>query len=134
MPVAQFPGTRNWGYDGVYPFSVQASYGGPKGLKRLVDAAHAKNLAVVLDVVYNHIGPEGNYLEQYGHYFTDRYRLKSCNSKPAQDCGAGLSDFNVDAISKTALIGTTIPSLAGGFTYKSMRVPSRSVKMIEFMA
>ena len=73
MPVAQFPGDRNWGYDGVYPFAVQASYGGPAGLKRLVDAAHAKNLAVVLDVVYNHLGPEGNYLEQYGNYFTDRY-------------------------------------------------------------
>jgi maltooligosyltrehalose trehalohydrolase len=74
MPVAQFPGSRNWGYDGVFPFAVQASYGGPIGLKRLVDAAHARNLAVVLDVVYNHLGPEGNYLQHYGHYFTDRYR------------------------------------------------------------
>jgi maltooligosyltrehalose trehalohydrolase len=73
MPVAQFPGERNWGYDGVYPFAVQASYGGPAGLKRFVDAAHAKRLAVVLDVVYNHLGPEGNYLDQYGNYFTDRY-------------------------------------------------------------
>lgn len=73
MPVSQFPGTRNWGYDGVYPFATQASYGGPTGLKKLVDAAHAKKLAVVLDVVYNHVGPEGNYLEQYGYYFTDRY-------------------------------------------------------------
>jgi maltooligosyltrehalose trehalohydrolase len=74
MPVAQFPGSRNWGYDGVYPFAVQDSYGGPAGLKRLVDAAHAKGLAVILDVVYNHLGPEGNYLGQYGHYFTDRYQ------------------------------------------------------------
>ncbi len=73
MPVAQFPGGRNWGYDGVYPFAVQASYGGPAGLKRLVDAAHMTGLAVVLDVVYNHLGPEGNYLRQYGPYFTDRY-------------------------------------------------------------
>jgi maltooligosyltrehalose trehalohydrolase len=73
MPVAQFPGSRNWGYDGVYPFAVQASYGGPAGLKRFVNAAHAKHLAIVLDVVYNHLGPEGNYLGQYGHYFTDRY-------------------------------------------------------------
>jgi maltooligosyltrehalose trehalohydrolase len=72
MPVSQFPGSRNWGYDGVYPFAAQTSYGGPSGLKRLVDAAHGKGLAVVLDVVYNHIGPEGNYLEQYGHYFTGR--------------------------------------------------------------
>jgi len=74
MPVAQFPGTRNWGYDGVYPYAVQNSYGGPEGLKRLVNAAHRAGLAVVLDVVYNHLGPEGNYLRDYGPYFTDGYR------------------------------------------------------------
>jgi maltooligosyltrehalose trehalohydrolase len=74
MPVAQFPGDRNWGYDGVYPFAVQHSYGGPAGLKRLVNACHALGLAVVLDVVYNHLGPEGNYLAWFGPYFTDRYR------------------------------------------------------------
>ncbi len=73
MPIAQFPGTRNWGYDGVYLFAPHASYGGPQGLKRLVDACHARNLAVVLDVVYNHLGPEGNYLGDFGPYFTDRY-------------------------------------------------------------
>jgi maltooligosyltrehalose trehalohydrolase len=74
MPVAQFPGSRNWGYDGVLPFAVQNSYGGPEGLKRLVDACHTKGLAVVLDVVYNHLGPEGNYLGEFGPYFTDRYK------------------------------------------------------------
>jgi len=74
MPVAEFPGERNWGYDGVYPFAVQSSYGGPAGLKRLVNACHTKGLAVVLDVVYNHLGPEGNYLRDYGPYFTDRYK------------------------------------------------------------
>lgn len=74
MPVAQFPGNRNWGYDGAYPFAVQNSYGGPDGLKRLVNACHKRGLAVVLDVVYNHLGPEGNYLREFGHYFTDRYR------------------------------------------------------------
>jgi maltooligosyltrehalose trehalohydrolase len=74
MPVAQFPGDRNWGYDGVYPFAVQNSYGGPEGLKRLVNACHRKEMAVILDVVYNHIGPEGNYLSKFGPYFTDRYR------------------------------------------------------------
>lgn len=73
MPIAQFPGTRNWGYDGVYPFAVQHSYGGPAGLKRLVNACHQRGLAVVLDVVYNHLGPEGNYLSNFGPYFTDRY-------------------------------------------------------------
>lgn len=74
MPVAQFPGTRNWGYDGVYPFAAQNSYGGADGLKRLVNACHERGLAVVLDVVYNHLGPEGNYLADFGPYFTDRYR------------------------------------------------------------
>ena len=74
MPVAQFPGSRNWGYDGVYPFAVQNSYGGPEGLKRLVNACHRRGLAVVLDVVYNHLGPEGNYLRDFGPYFTDVYR------------------------------------------------------------
>jgi maltooligosyltrehalose trehalohydrolase len=73
MPVAQFPGDRNWGYDGVYPYAVQDSYGGPEGLQRLVAACHARGLAVFLDVVYNHLGPEGNYLGEYGPYFTDRY-------------------------------------------------------------
>jgi maltooligosyltrehalose trehalohydrolase len=74
MPVAQFPGERNWGYDGVYPFAVQASYGGPEGLKRFVDACHQREMAIVLDVVYNHLGPEGNYLSDFGPYFTDAYR------------------------------------------------------------
>ena len=74
MPVAQFPGSRNWGYDGTYPFAVQNSYGGPDGLKHLIDGCHQVGLAVVLDVVYNHLGPEGNYLADFGPYFTDRYR------------------------------------------------------------
>ena len=74
MPIAQFPGGRNWGYDGVFPFAPQNSYGGPEGLRRVVDAAHGRGLAVALDVVYNHLGPEGNYLGEYGPYFTDRYR------------------------------------------------------------
>jgi maltooligosyltrehalose trehalohydrolase len=73
MPVAQFPGNRNWGYDGVFAFAVQNSYGGPAALKRFVDAAHAHDLNVVLDVVYNHLGPEGNYLLRHGPYFTDTY-------------------------------------------------------------
>jgi maltooligosyltrehalose trehalohydrolase len=75
MPVASFPGARNWGYDGVSLFAPQASYGGPGGLRRFVDAAHARGLAVILDVVYNHLGPEGNYLPAFtgGRYFTGRH-------------------------------------------------------------
>jgi maltooligosyltrehalose trehalohydrolase len=74
MPVAQFPGSRNWGYDGVSPYAVQNSYGGPEALKKLVNACHLRNIAVALDVVYNHLGPEGNYLWDFGPYFTDRYK------------------------------------------------------------
>ncbi|MBW4574525.1 MAG: malto-oligosyltrehalose trehalohydrolase [Aphanothece sp. CMT-3BRIN-NPC111] len=74
MPVAQFPGERNWGYDGTYIFGVQNSYGGPEALKRLVDACHQQGIAVILDVVYNHFGPEGNYISNYGPYFTETYK------------------------------------------------------------
>ena len=74
MPVADFPGRRNWGYDGVLPYAPDSSYGRPEDLKRLVQAAHNKGLMVFLDVVYNHFGPEGNYLRHYApHFFTDRY-------------------------------------------------------------
>jgi maltooligosyltrehalose trehalohydrolase len=74
MPVAQFPGARNWGYDGVFPFAAQDTYGGAAGLQRLVDACHQRGLAAILDVVYNHLGPEGNVLDRFGPYFTERYR------------------------------------------------------------
>ena len=74
MPVAEFPGARNWGYDGVSLYAPHSAYGGPEGLRRLVNAAHEAGLAVVLDVVYNHVGPEGNYLPLYGPYFTETYR------------------------------------------------------------
>ena len=74
MPVAAFPGARGWGYDGVDLWAVHDAYGGPEGLRRLVDAAHATGIAVVLDVVYNHLGPDGNHLGSFGPYFTDRYR------------------------------------------------------------
>lgn len=73
MPIAQFPGSRNWGYDGVYPFAAQESYGGTEGIKRLIDTCHRRGFSVILDVVYNHLGPEGNYLSQFGPYFTDKY-------------------------------------------------------------
>lgn len=111
MPVAQFPGARNWGYDGVFPFAVQSSYGGADALKHLVDSCHKKNLAVVLDVVYNHLGPEGNYLELYGPYFTDKYKTpwgKAVNFDDAE-CDAvrnffienvlmWFRDFHIDAL------------------------------------
>jgi len=73
MPVATFPGNRGWGYDGLYPFAPHPAYGGPEGLGRLVDAAHREGLGVVLDVVYNHIGPGNEALRAFGPYFTDRF-------------------------------------------------------------
>lgn len=73
MPVAAFGGEHGWGYDGVALYAVQESYGGPRALQRFVDAAHRRGLGVVLDVVYNHLGPSGNYLSRFGPYFTDRH-------------------------------------------------------------
>jgi maltooligosyltrehalose trehalohydrolase len=116
MPVAQFPGSRNWGYDGVYPFAVQDSYGGPAGLKRLVNACHGQGLAVVLDVVYNHLGPEGNYSANYGPYFTDRYQTPWGSAVNfdgpysdevrhffIQNALSWLKDFHIDALRLDAL-------------------------------
>ena len=74
MPVAEFPGERGWGYDGVNLYAAHHAYGGPDALKRLVDACHKRGLAVILDVVYNHLGPSGNYLGEFGPYFTDRHQ------------------------------------------------------------
>jgi len=118
MPVAQFPGSRNWGYDGVFPFAVQDSYGGPDGLKRLVDACHREGLAVVLDVVYNHLGPEGNVLGSFGPYFIEYYGTpwgKAINfDGPGSDevrrffienALAWVRDFHVDALRLDAVHG-----------------------------
>jgi maltooligosyltrehalose trehalohydrolase len=140
MPVAQFPGRRNWGYDGVLPFAVQNSYGGPEGLKRLVDACHARGLAVVLDLVYNHLGPEGNYLGEFGPYFTSRYKtpwglalnFDGPESDPVrhyfiENAWQWIADFHVDGLRLDAVhaiadnsersflleLGTEVKSLAG---------------------
>ena len=118
MPVAQFPGRRNWGYDGAYPFGVQNSYGGPEGLKRFVDACHGAGLAVILDAVYNHLGPEGNYLENFGPYFTAKYNTpwgKAVNYDDAYCCGVRnyvvknmaywFNHFHADALRLDAIHG-----------------------------
>ncbi|MES2828434.1 MAG: malto-oligosyltrehalose trehalohydrolase [Bacteroidota bacterium] len=97
MPVAAFPGSRNWGYDGVFPYAVQHSYGGYEGLRKLVEACHQNGIAVILDVVYNHIGPEGNYLPQFGPYFTDKYKTPWGDAVNFDDNGSyGAREFFIE--------------------------------------
>jgi maltooligosyltrehalose trehalohydrolase len=108
MPVNSFPGARNWGYDGVGWFAPQASYGGPEGLRRLVDAAHGHGLQVIADVVYNHLGPEGNYLGELGPYFTERlhtpwgaaldYRLPEVRAHILANARMFVDEYRVDAL------------------------------------
>ena len=118
MPVSEFPGRRNWGYDGVHIYAPHHAYGGPEGFRRLVDAAHQHGLGVVLDVVYNHVGPEGNYLDQYGPYFTDVYRTPWGRAVNYDGAGSDavrrwahdnalywISEFHVDALRLDAVQG-----------------------------
>jgi maltooligosyltrehalose trehalohydrolase len=116
MPVSQFPGGRNWGYDGVYPYATQNSYGGPAALQHLVNTCHEKGIAVILDVVYNHIGPEGNYLGEFAPYFTEKYHTpwgKAINFDDAWCDGVRqyfienalmwFRDFHIDALRMDAV-------------------------------
>ena len=111
MPVAAFPGRYGWGYDGVGLFAVHEPYGGPDALRRFVDACHARNLGVCLDVVYNHLGPSGNHLSKFGPYFTDRYgtpwgaalNLDDADSDPVRrfildNAIMWLRDFHIDGL------------------------------------
>ncbi len=118
MPIASFPGRRNWGYDGAHLYAPQESYGGADGFRRLVNAAHAHGVGIVLDVVYNHVGPEGNYLDRFGPYFTDAYRTpwgRSVNyDGPGSDAVRRwahdnalywISEYHVDALRLDAVQG-----------------------------
>jgi maltooligosyltrehalose trehalohydrolase len=118
MPVAEVPGNRNWGYDGASLYAPQSSYGGPDGMKKLVDACHQHGLAVVLDVVYNHLGPEGNYLPEFAPCFTDAYQTpwgKAINYDGPGSDGIRrfiienalywLTEFHVDALRLDAIHG-----------------------------
>jgi maltooligosyltrehalose trehalohydrolase len=118
MPVGEFPGARNWGYDQVDLFAPHSAYGGVNGLKSLVDACHQTGLAVVLDAVYNHVGPEGNYLADFGPYYTDQYRTPwgRAINYDSQDSDAvrrfvidnalyWLSEYHIDALRIDAIHG-----------------------------
>jgi maltooligosyltrehalose trehalohydrolase len=111
MPVGAFPGRAGWGYDGVHPYAVHEPYGGPDALKRFVDACHGRGMGVCLDVVYNHLGPSGNYLPRFGPYFTDRHQTPWGAAVNLDDDGSEqvrrwvvdnalmwLRDFHVDAL------------------------------------
>jgi maltooligosyltrehalose trehalohydrolase len=123
MPVAAFPGARNWGYDGVFPFAVQDSYGGPREFQRFVAACHARGLSVILDVVYNHLGPEGNVLGGFGPYFTDVYATPWGAAVNVAEAGSDevrryftenalmwLRDFHVDGLRLDAIHGIVDPT------------------------
>jgi len=88
LPFAEFPGTNGWGYDGVDLFAPHAAYGGPEGLKRFVDKCHAAGLAVIMDVVYNHFGPSGNYVGNFGPYFTDAHKTPWGDAVNLEDAGS----------------------------------------------
>ena len=108
MPVATFPGERGWGYDGLYVYAAHEAYGGPHGLARLVDAAHSEGLGVILDVVYNHVGPGDEALRAFGPYFTDRhetfwgdaldYAQRGVREWAIENAEQWIRDFHVDGL------------------------------------
>lgn len=113
MPVAQFPGAWSWGYDGVFPFAVQDSYGGPEGLKALVEACHRRGLAILLDAIYNHFGPEGMVLTDFGPYLTE---------KSKSDWGAALNfdDKGCDAV--RAMVLDNVRMWVGEYRFDGLRL------------
>ncbi len=144
MPIAEFPGNHGWGYDGVYLGAAQSSYGGPQGFQRLVDAAHACGLSVILDVVYNHVGASGNQaLAAFGPYFTDRYSTFWGNainyddehSDPVrewvlQSAEGWMRDFHVDGLRLDAIHAIydtgAVPILAAARRPRARRAAGRA--------
>ncbi len=113
MPVAQFPGVRSWGYDGVFPFAVQDSYGGPAGLHRLIEGCHQQGMAVFLDVIYNHFGPEGMILTQYGPYLTEKHK---------SDWGASLNFDDKQCGPVRAMVLDNIREWVGTYRFDGLRL------------
>jgi malto-oligosyltrehalose trehalohydrolase len=147
MPVSDFPGQRNWGYDGVLPFAPDAAYGRPEDLKRLVDAAHARGLMVLLDVVYNHFGPEGNYLHAYApDFFNPRHQtpwgaainFDGDNNRPVRDYFVHnvrywLEEFHLDGLRLDAIHAIrddSRPDIIEEIAAAFRAIPGRHVHMV----
>ena len=113
MPVAQFPGIRSWGYDGVFPFAVQDSYGGPTGLIRLIEKCHRKGMAVFLDVIYNHFGPEGMVLTRFGPYLTEKHK---------SDWGSALNFDDAGCEPVRAMVLDNIRMWVGQYHFDGLRL------------
>lgn len=149
MPVAEFPGHRNWGYDGTFPFAPARAYGGPDGLRRLVDAAHGQGLAIILDVVYNHFGPEGNYLPAVtgGRIFTERHHTPWGPAVNYDDDGADgvrqivlenvrqwVRDYHVDGLrldATHAILDSSTPHILQQIGTAAREVPREVVVIAE---
>jgi maltooligosyltrehalose trehalohydrolase len=139
MPVAQFPGDRNWGYDGTYLYAPQASYGGPKGLKTLINACHQQGLAVLLDVVYNHLGPEGNYLDDFGFYFTNRYATPwgpavNLDGPESDDVRRFLIQNALYWVSEYHIDGLRIDAVHGIFDFSARHILSELTEAVHRLA
>lgn len=147
MPVSDFPGQRNWGYDGVLPFAPDAAYGRPEDFKRLVDAAHARGLMVLLDVVYNHFGPEGNYLHAYAaDFFNPRHatpwgaaiNFDGDNNRPVRDFFVDnvrywLEEFHLDGLRLDAIHAIrddSSPDIIEELAAAFRAIPDRHVHMV----
>ena len=144
MPVATFPGERGWGYDGLYAYAAHSAYGGPYGLARLVDAAHAAGLGVILDVVYNHVGPGNEALRAFGPYFTERHETSWGDSLDYGQCGARewaiqnaeqwVRDFHVDGLRldvANAMIDDSEPHVCAELASRVRRIAPHALVISE---
>jgi maltooligosyltrehalose trehalohydrolase len=144
MPVATFPGERGWGYDGLYTYAAHPAYGGPHGLARLVDAAHGEGLGVILDVVYNHVGPGDEALRAFGPYFTDRhktfwgdaldYAQRGVREWAIQNAEQWVRDFHVDGLrldAVHAIVDDSQPHICAELAARVRDVDPRAVVISE---
>ena len=150
MPLAAFDGVRGWGYDGVQPYAVHAPYGGPEAFQHFVDACHARGLAVCLDVVYNHLGPSGNYITRFGPYFHDRHHTPWGEAVNLDGEGSAavrawiienalgwFTDFHVDALridAVHALVDDSAPHLLAELSDNTAELSARLGRPLALVA